>query len=127
MPMAQRSVSRATAPHLPTLNTTLTPLLAVAGAGGFHTRYDGAHVVIEQGTFAGVNTAAVDAAVAAAPVATDELDAQCWVDAMPITDKAVLLTLLDEINTIRTNPALGLAARAVPQAIGAVRTKAGTL
>ncbi len=127
MAMAARVVPRGTAPHLPTLASTLTPLLAVANAGGFTLRYDTGKVVIEQASFSGVDTVAVDAAVAAAPAATPQLDAQAWVDALPIEMKAIVLTLLDEINILRTHAAIGLAARTPTQAVNAIRAKAGTL
>jgi hypothetical protein len=70
---------------------------------------------------------AVQTAVNAAADRTAQTDAQNQIDQMPIFEKAILLTLLDEINVIRTTAALGLAARTPGQAITAVRNKAATL
>jgi hypothetical protein len=125
MALAVRSVARATAPHLPTLSATLTPLLAVANAGSFHLRYQTGAVVIEQASFAGCDLAAIDAAVAAAPAPSDQLDAQAWIDNMPIPYKAICLALIDQLNTLRAFHSLSAITPA--QAIAAVRTKAGTL
>jgi hypothetical protein len=56
---------------------------------------------------------------------TPQVAAQRRIDAMPIDTKALLLTLLDQINVLRT--AAGLSTVTPAQAIAAVRTKAGTL
>lgn len=53
--------------------------------------------------------------------------AQVVIDAMPIFEKAILLTLLDQINTIRAALSPPLGAITPAQAIAAVRAKAGTL
>lgn len=119
------TVPRATAPHLPTLAATLTPLLAVANAGSFFVRYQNGNVLIEQGAFTGVDVPAVQAAVAAAPVTSAQLDAQADIDALPMIEKAIVLTIIDQLNVLRNFHAL--AAITPAQAIAAVRTKAGTL
>lgn len=102
MAMLMRVVSRATEPHLPTLADALRPLLAAAGANqSFHLRWQNGSVVIEQNSFANVNTAAVDAAVAAAPAKSDALDVKAQINALPLLMKAVILSLIDGINVER--------------------------
>ncbi len=60
-----------------------------------------------------------------APATSHQLTAQSIINNMPIFEKALLLTLLDQINVLRTQ--LGLVTITVQQAITAVRNKAGTL
>lgn len=68
---------------------------------------------------------AVQNALDTASGPTPQIVAQGWVDRMPIEDRAILLTILDQINILRTKVAL---ATVTPvQAIQAVRDKAGTL
>lgn len=82
-----------------------------------------------------LSTVAVDAA---AQAAQDQKDAQSQIDALTIKDKSVFLTLLDEMNVLRTElnvlravvvPPLTppLQPRTQAQAINAARQKAGTL
>jgi hypothetical protein len=71
-----------------------------------------------------VSTVAVDSAALAAQ---DEKDAQAQVDLMRIDLKAVVLTLLDEINLLRAAVVPALPQRSATQALAAIRAKAGTL
>jgi hypothetical protein len=64
-------------------------------------------------------------AIDTSPASTPELAAQSEVDKMTIFQKAILLTLLDQINVLRTK--LSMTTITVSQAIQAVRDKAGTL
>lgn len=61
------------------------------------------------------------------PPVSSESIAQTVIDNMPIFEKALLLTLLDQINVLRAALPTPLAAITPAQAIAAVRTKAGTL
>ena len=70
---------------------------------------------------------AVQSAVTAAADATPQTDAQNQIDAMPIFQKAILLALLDQINTLRAALPSPLAAITPAQALSAVRSKAATL
>lgn len=70
-------------------------------------------------------TAAVQTAVTNAPDSSRALTGQTAVDNIGILEKAVFLTALDQINVLRVNA--GLTAITVPQALAAVRAKAGTL
>jgi hypothetical protein len=58
---------------------------------------------------------------------TQALSNQQIVDAMPMILKAVALALVDQLNVIRAALPVPLAAITVPQAIAAIRAKAGTL
>lgn len=69
-------------------------------------------------------TAATNAIINA-PNSTPQLSAQTEVDDYPIVMKALVLTLIDEINILRVNA--GLVARTPAQAIAAIRSKAATL
>lgn len=109
----------------------------------------GVFQVKKQSAFSAADASACLAAIDGAPSANPSLAAQHWVDRMPLPEKAVLLTLLDEINRLRgwlvsfksaTAAATSLADlktkvaglpdmadRTVQQAIQSVRDKAGTL
>lgn len=121
MAMEVRRISRATAPHLPTLADDLRSLLAVANAGSFHLRYQDGGVVIEQNSFSGVNVSAVEAAVAAAPDASEVLDVKAELKALPLLTKAIVLSLIDAINTERAQH--GRAAITQTQAVNAIIAK----
>lgn len=125
MALVIRSVSRATQPHLPSLAATLAPLLAVANAGSFHLSYQSARVLIEQGSFAGCDLTAIDAAVAAAPVQSDLLDVKAAVDALPTIQKAILLSIIDAINVERAQH--GRAAITPAMALASIKAKADSL
>lgn len=70
---------------------------------------------------------AAQTALDTAAARTDELTAQFEVDKLGIRERAILLTLLDQINLLRTQPTTVMASVTPAQAIAAVRTKAGTL
>jgi hypothetical protein len=121
------SVARVTPPHLATLGATLAPLLTVANAGGFYLRYQSGVVLIEQGAFTNVDTAAVQAAVAAAPADSDVLNAKETIDELPVWMRAFFLTLVDQINVLRTQPSTTFVAVTPAQAWSAVKAKIDTL
>lgn len=121
------NVPRASAPHLPSLAATLTPLLALAGAGSFHLGYQNGAVIIEQGSFAGVDQGAVQAAVAAALEDTPQLQSKAEIDALPIYLRAVILLLIDQLNTLRTTPLAVLPALTEAQAWTAIKNKIASL
>lgn len=60
-----------------------------------------------------------------APALTEQLQAQVTIDALPVLLKAIVLTLIDEVNILRQ--AAGMQPRTVQQAINAIKNKAGTL
>lgn len=127
MAMQILTVVRATAPHLPTLAASLAPLLALANAGAAHLRYQNGAVIIEQGSFVGVDVPAVQAAVAAAPVDSPRLNAKAEIDQLPVYFRATLLLLLDQVNTLRTTPLAVLPAITEAQMWTAIKAKVDTL
>jgi len=66
-----------------------------------------------------------------AQLAQDDLDAQLAVDAIPLVIKALALALIDETNRLRAAltvlGAPGLPPITIPQALAAIRAKAGLL
>jgi hypothetical protein len=64
---------------------------------------------------------------AAAQATQDQLDAQAFVDTLPIWAKALALALVDQLNVIRAALPAPLGPITVAQAIAAIRAKAGTL
>lgn len=78
-------------------------------------------------TWTGPQTTAVQSAVTAALDATPQSDAQNAIDNMPIFDKAILLALIDQLNTIRAALPVPLGPITPAQAAAAVRAKAATL
>jgi len=129
MALSKQVFTRAgAAPDLPTLTTAIRTVigdpfyLSAPVAGGVVT------VVVEKPTaWAAPDIVAVQAAVTAAPTATAQIDAQNAIDAMSIFDKAIVLTIIDQLNIIRAALPAPLGAITVNQAIAAVRAKAGTL
>jgi len=110
---------------MPSLATALQPLMAVANAGSFHLALTTGGVTIEQAAWTGVDLAAVQAAVTAAPDDSALLRDQDKIAGIPVWEKAMILTLLDLINVERARHA---AAAITPlQFIAAAKTKAGTL
>lgn len=127
MALAIRAVARATPPHLPTLAVSLAPLLAVANSGAFHLRYQGGQVLIEQASFSGVNTTAVDAAVVGAPEPSVSLDAKSDIDNWPKPLLALVRLIVIELNRLRQNPTTTFAAFTQAQVIAAIKTEIDNL
>jgi hypothetical protein len=75
----------------------------------------------------GPQIAAAQNALESAPETSARLTAQAEVDQLTIREKAIILTLLDELNRLRTQPTTTFVAITPAMAIAAVRTKAGTL
>jgi hypothetical protein len=127
MAMQSRSFPRSTAPDMTVLANSLRPLLTVADAGSFHLRTEPDAVIVEQASFSGVDLAAVQTAVNAAPVATPQSQAKANIDQWPVELKALFLLLVDEINRLRTDPSRTFPAITYQQAWNAVKAKADTL
>lgn len=71
-----------------------------------------------------VNTVAIDAA---GQHAQDQSDVKAYVDAMPLVEQAIDLTILDQVNLIRSKLPVPLVAVTVAQWIAAVKAKVDTL
>jgi hypothetical protein len=124
--MAVRVIARATRPHMLTLAATLAPLLALGTpASSFCVFFQDGSVVIEQESFTGVNTASVDAAVAAAPAHSEALDVKAQIAALPMLLRATVLSIMDAINIERAQH--GRAAITPAQAVNAIAAKVDTL
>jgi len=67
------------------------------------------------------------AQIAAVQVALPRLAAQAVIDAMPLFEKAIVLTILDQFNLVRSKLVPALPPITVPQMLAAVRQKAGEL
>lgn len=123
--MIRRTYARQTAPHLPTLADNIRALMAAANAGSFHVNYQNGQVIIEQGSWAGVNEAAVASAVAAAPDDGEKIDAKRIVNSLTLVERAIFLTILDGINVERARH--GAAAITPAQWITSIIAKIDTL
>lgn len=87
---------------------------------------DAQHYSVKKATeFSNADLTACQAAIDGVAAATPRLAAQADIDRWPIEMRALLLTLLDQINVLRN--ASGLSTITPAQALNAVRTKAGTL
>jgi hypothetical protein len=75
--------------------------------------------------WSGADTIAASTIISNSPAITEQLQAQVEIDDLPVLLKAIVLTLIDELNILRT--AAGLQPRTTQQAITAIRAKAGTL
>lgn len=71
--------------------------------------------------------AAVQPLIDTTPVVTPQLTAQRAIDSFPIEYRALVLTLIDQLNVIRAALPSPLPPITPAQAIAAIRTKAGTL
>lgn len=128
MPLTLLSLARGpVAPDIYALVETLRPLLAPANAGGFMVRYQAPSVIVEQESFTGVNVASCQAAVTAAAAETAQTLARGDVDAWTIAFRALVLTLVDQINILRTQPTTVFAAVTDAQAFNAIKNRANTL
>lgn len=115
---------RATEPDPASLLAQLRTLDATAGVQ----HGPGPLYVIKKATVwtAGQITAA-QTVIDSAPAASAELAAQSDIDTWPLADKALVLALIDQLNTIRGLLPIPLGNITPAQAIAAIRAKAGTL
>jgi hypothetical protein len=90
-------------------------------------RFDGTWVGKKTTAWTQAQTTAAQTALDTAPAKSAELDAQHQIDAWPLSEKALVLALIDQLNTIRAALPTPLAAITPAQAQAAVRAKAGTL
>jgi hypothetical protein len=114
-----RTYTRATEPHLPTLATSLAPVLTLTGL----IRYERG-VLFVSAEFGETTDQAVQFIVDAAPQASALLDAKAQVDAISLVERAAFLTLLDAINVERARH--GAQAITKPQFIQAVKDRVET-
>lgn len=110
-------------PDTRSLFNTLKALDASAGLD--HTRGTTRYTIKKNTAWTAPQINAATNAITNAPNASPQLSAQAEVDDYPIVMRALVLTLIDEINILRTQ--LALPPRTPAQAIVAIRNKAATL
>lgn len=127
MTRAARVYPRATEPDLPSLADAIRAHLAAAGHPEFYLSWTGGSVVLEAASLDGVTDQTVQAAVDAAPVPSEMLTVKRYIDQMPLAERANFLTILDQINFIRSKLPTPLAAITPAQYVAAVKAKAESL
>ena len=126
--MNARTYPRATEPDLPSFNDAIRAhVVSATGKDLFYTSWNGSAVVLEMPNFTNINNATVQAAVDAAPVATNALAAKRLIDEISPVDRAKELVHLDELNVVRgaLNPAK--AAISAADHFAAIKTKLDTI
>jgi hypothetical protein len=109
-------------PDLAALATAIRPTLG----DPFYLGVSPGFVTIQKPTaWSGGDITTVQAAVTACPAASPQTDAQNAIDSLSIFEKAIILTIIDQLNILRAFHALGAITPAA--AVTAVRAKAGTL
>jgi len=127
MALFQQTFARAgAAPDLTALANTIRPTVGDPFYVNAQQSSGVVSVTIEKLTaWTAPQIATVQAAVTAAAAATAQTDAQNEADAMSIFQKAILLTINDELNALRT--AAALPTKTPAQMAALVRAKAATL
>jgi hypothetical protein len=106
----------------------LTQLRVIDATIGAMTAPDGTTVVAKKNTaWTAPQIASAQTVVDTAPALTPQSVAQTTIDRYPIELRALVLTLIDQLNVLRTHAAIGLTAVTPQQAITAIRNKAATL
>jgi hypothetical protein len=117
---------RANAPHWPSVLNTLRQ--TDPAVGGSVALGDPMSVTLDKDTdWTPQQVSGTQNAINSAPADTQQLRAQFDVDSWPVVTKALVLALIDQLNTIRAALPTPLPAITPAQAIAAIRTKAGTL
>jgi hypothetical protein len=115
----------------PVRTTPLNPgdvlqrIRAVDPTAGLYVATDGTVTVKKATDWTANQIAQVQTLLDTAPANTPQLQAQIEVDTWPLSVRALVLTLIDQLNTLRAFH--GLPAVTPAQALAAVRAKAGTL
>lgn len=123
MPYQLFTSARLTEPDSATLLANLRALDASAGIQ--HDLGSPRWIVKKDTAWLAAQITAAQNAIDTAPAASARLTAQFDIDHWPIETRALLLTLLDQINVLRT--AAGMTTVTPLQAINAVKNKAATL
>lgn len=114
------------APDIQSLAASIRPTVGDPFYVGIQIDGAGLRVAVEkQTTWLAGEITTVQTAVTAAVDSTPQTEAQSRIDDMPIFQKAIVLTLLDQINVLRAAAAMSTVTPA--QALAAVRAKAATL
>src|SRR5438045_2126304 len=85
-------------------------------------------IILEKDTiWTAIQISQTQTSIDTTPTGTPNIDGQFQINTMAVLNKAILLTLLDQINIIRAALPIPLPAITPAQAIAAIRAKAGTL
>jgi hypothetical protein len=124
MPYQTFTSARPTEPDRDALLAILRALDATAGV-----QHDAgpAYIIKKATAWTAPQIAAAQNAIDTAPAASAQLTAQSQVDHWELALKALVLALIDQLNTIRAALPTPLPAITPAQALAAIRTKAGTL
>jgi hypothetical protein len=117
------STSRTSAPDPAAL---LVALRAVEASAGY-AQINGAYRVKTTTVLTPSQRAAMQAAIDTVPEFTPQRFAQNQIDEWPLAMKALVLTLIDQLNMLRTRVSPPLTAITPAQALTAIRDKAATL
>jgi len=98
-----------------------------ATAGVQHVSGTSTYTIKKATAWTAPQIAAAQTVLDTAPAATPELTAQADVDAFPIAWKALVLALIDQLNTIRAALPTPLGPITPATALAAIRAKAGQL
>ncbi len=98
-----------------------------ASAGVSHDLGTQAYTVKKNTAWLPAHVTAAQNVINTAPAVTPQLIAQREIDQWPIATRALVLALIDQLNTIRAALPVPLAPITPAQALSAVRAKAGTL
>lgn len=98
-----------------------------ASAGVQHELGTQAYVIKKATGWSQPQINAVQNVIDTAPAATPQTRAQTRIDSLPISEQAIILTLLDQINVLRAALPVPLPAITPAQALSAIRAKAGSL
>ena len=120
------STARGTEPDPATLLAQLRAALDPT-VGVQHPVPGPAYVLKKATAWTGPQITAAQNVLDTSPAATPQLAAQTYIDNMPMELKAILLTIIDQLNVVRANLPTPLGAITPTQAVAAARTKAGTL
>lgn len=111
----------------PDAASLLANLRALDASAGVHHTAGPLYTIKKATDWTVPQISAAQSVIDAAPASSPQLAAQAWVDVMPLGQKAFILTLLDQINLIRSKLSPPLGAITPGQVLQAVRDKAGTL
>lgn len=112
----------------PDRDSLIAALRAATDPTAGYASTDAQHYTVKKATaFTAAQITACQAAIDTCPATSPELTAQSWVDRMPLEEKAVLLTLLDEINRLRGWLASFKAAVAASTSMADMKTRIAAL
>lgn len=119
------TVIRLTEPDLPSLLTQLRALDNTAGIQ--HESGTQQYIIKKSSIWTIPQITAVQNILNNAINTSPQLTAQAIIDSMSISEKAIILTILDQFNLVRSKLSPPLVAITVDQMIASIRAKAGTL